>query len=140
MDQETRKRPAPSGTVSYGRQAGRKPRSLADKIWVRLQILKAYSRNVWFSALFSQGTALFQQLLCISNAFFRQTLVQSCIIECEILQSPMVSYQSQLFIATAINDYPYSSYVVRICLLQTINLWCSYNGYLNFAVLCIHRF
>ena len=39
-------RPAPSGTWSYGR--------LADKIWVRLEILKlAVDRNIRLSALFS---------------------------------------------------------------------------------------
>ena len=36
---------------------------LADKIWVRLEILKlAADQNIQFSALFSQNTALFQQL------------------------------------------------------------------------------
>ena len=34
-------RPTPSGTRSYGRQAGRP----ADEIWARLKILKACSRS-----------------------------------------------------------------------------------------------
>ena len=55
----------------------------ADEIWARLEILK----NIQFSTLFSQGIALFQ-------CFFRQTPLQSCFIESEILQSPMISYQS----------------------------------------------
>ena len=50
---------------------------------------------------FCGGTTVFQQLSCIYNAFFRQTLLQGCFIECEILRS---SYQSLLFIATAMND------------------------------------
>ena len=43
----------------------------ADKIWARLEILKACCKSKYsqFSALFSQSTALFQQLLCISSAF-----------------------------------------------------------------------
>ena len=36
--------------------------------------------------------------------FFRQTLLQSYFIECEILQSPIISYQSLLFIATAMSN------------------------------------
>ena len=36
---------------------------LADKIWARFEILKLFvDRNIRFSTLFSQGTALFQQL------------------------------------------------------------------------------
>ena len=36
---------------------------LADEIWARVEILKlAVDRNIRFSTLFSQGTALFQQL------------------------------------------------------------------------------
>jgi len=36
---------------------------LADKIWARLEVLKfAVDRNNQFSTLFSQGTALYQQL------------------------------------------------------------------------------
>ena len=38
------RRPAPSGTRSYGRQAVQQAGSLADKIWARLEILKACSR------------------------------------------------------------------------------------------------
>ena len=45
--------------LTAGRQAGR----LADKIWARLEILKACCRSKnQFSALFSQRTVLFQQL------------------------------------------------------------------------------
>ena len=33
-----------------------------------------------------------------------QTFLQGCFIKCEILQSPMISYRSLLFIATAMND------------------------------------
>ena len=36
--------------------------------------------------------------------FFRQILLQGCFIECEILQTPLISYRSLLFIATAMND------------------------------------
>ena len=36
--------------------------------------------------------------------FFRQALLQGCFIECEILQNPMISYQSLIFIATTMND------------------------------------
>ena len=56
-------RPAPSGTRSYGRQAGWLAGWLADKIWVRLEILKTCCRSKYsIFHFFSQGTALFQQL------------------------------------------------------------------------------
>ena len=44
--------------LTAGRLAGR----LADEIWARLEIYKlAVDRNIQFSALFSQGTTLFQK-------------------------------------------------------------------------------
>ena len=46
----------------------------------------------------------------ISMAFFRQTVLRGCYIKCEILRSPMVSYQSLLFIATTMNDTYVCSY------------------------------
>ena len=52
-------RPAPSGTRSYVRQAGWQ----ADEIRASLEILKlccTVDRNIRFSTLLSQGTALFQ--------------------------------------------------------------------------------
>ena len=84
-------RPAPSGTQSYGR--------LADKIWARFEIL-----NTQFSASLSQGTALFQQLWCIYNAFSRQTFLPGCFEDCEISWSLMISHLSLLLIATKMND------------------------------------
>ena len=69
-------------SLTAGWQSGR----LADEIWVRLEILKlAVDQNIRSSTLFSQGTALFQQLLCIYNGFSRQTFLQGCFIKCEIL-------------------------------------------------------
>ena len=49
---------------------------------------------------------MFQLVKCISSAFFRQTLLQGCFIECENLRSPMISYRSLIFIATIMNDEP----------------------------------
>ena len=48
-------------------------------------------------------------LHCFSNFnaflhFFRQTLLKGCFIKCEIFRSPMISYKSLPFIATAMND------------------------------------
>ena len=36
--------------------------------------------NIQFSALFSQGTALFQEVQCISNAFSRKILLEGCLL------------------------------------------------------------
>ena len=60
--------------------------------------------NIRFSAFFSWGTALFQQLWCIANAFFRQILLQGCFMECELLRSPMISYRSLLYNTTVLYD------------------------------------
>ena len=90
-------RPAPSGTRSYGRLAGRQAGWLT-KFGRGLKYWKlAVDRNIRFSALFSWGTALFQQIWCISNAFSRQTFLQGCFIKCEISRSPMISYRSLLY-------------------------------------------
>ena len=52
-------RPTPSETGSYSKQAGRQ----AHEIQVKFKICKGCCRqNIWFSDLFSQGTALFQQV------------------------------------------------------------------------------
>ena len=64
----------------------------------------------WFFTLFSQGTAFFQQLWYISNAFFGQALLQGCFMKCEILLSPMITYWSLLFIASAIF---YGTYLIK---------------------------
>ena len=60
--------------------------------------------NIRFSTFFSWGTALFQQLWCIANAFFRQILLQGCFMECELLWSPMISYRSLLYNTTVLYD------------------------------------
>ena len=76
-------RPAPSRTGPYGRLAVRQAGSPA-----RLnlgKILKACCRSKYIYSIFRFVYELFQQLLCISNAFFRQTLLQGCFMECEIL-------------------------------------------------------
>jgi len=101
-------RPAPSGTPSYGWHAG----SLADEIWARLENLKAW--NIQFCALFSQGTVSFQQLWCIAYAFLRQILLQGCFIQCEILQSPIISYLSLLFIVTTLNDNSQGTLLITV--------------------------
>ena len=56
---------------------------------------------VKISLSLSPSTVLFQQLEC---AFSRQTFLQGCFIKCEILRSPMMSYRSLLYIATAMYD------------------------------------
>ena len=70
---------------------------------LRFQMLAA-DWNIRFSAFFSWGTALFQQLWCIANAFFRQILLQGCFMECELLRSPMISYRSLLYNTTVLYD------------------------------------
>ena len=85
-------RPPPSGTEFYCRQEVRQ-----SSRWNlgRFEILKACCRrSIRFSTYFSQDTAAF--LWHFQCFFFRQTLLQGCFIECEILQSPMNPYHSLL--------------------------------------------
>ena len=69
-----------------GLMAGRQAGSLADTIWVRLEILKPCSRSKYLIFRFVSAT------LMHCYCFFRQILPQGCFMECEILQSPMISY------------------------------------------------
>ena len=51
------------------------------KLSQSLKILKlAVDCNIQFSTLFSQGTALFQEVQCISNAFSRKILLEGCLL------------------------------------------------------------
>ena len=89
--------------AELGLMAGRQAGNPVDKIWARLEILKACCRlkySIFYFVQPMQDTALFQQLQCISNTFFRQTLLQACFIEHEMSGSPMISYRSLLFVAT----------------------------------------
>ena len=53
--------------------------------------------NIRFSAFFSWGTTLFQQLWCIANAFFRQILLQGWSVNfCEALWFHIDSYYTTL--------------------------------------------
>ena len=89
-------RPTPNGTGSYDRLA----------VWHTtfghiLKFLKLIvDQNIQFSTLLSRDTALFQQLRCISNTFFKQTLLQGVVLQtvkfCKILWSHIDPYYSLL--------------------------------------------
>ena len=85
--------------------AGRRAGYLADEFGRGLRFsMLAADWNIRFSAFFSWGTALFQQLWCIANAFFRQILLQGCFMKGELLRSPMISYRSLLYNTTVLYD------------------------------------
>ena len=59
--------------------------------------------------MFDFPLCLAKVLHCFSKfdallTLFRQILPQGCFIECEILQSPMISYQSLLYSTTVLYD------------------------------------
>ena len=69
--------------------------SPADKIWHDLEFLRhAVDQNILIFHFVCLGDALFQQVLCISNVFSKETQLLGCFRECEILQSPMTSINS----------------------------------------------
>ena len=77
----------------------------ANEIWARLEILKACCRLKYSIFRFVQPRyGIFSATLMLSNALFRQILLQACFIKCEILRCPMISYRFLLFIAIAMND------------------------------------
>ena len=82
-----------SSTIGF--MVGRQAVWQVLKIWAKLEILKACCRSnhliLRYVAMFSQGTALFQQLDAILMLFQANTS-KMLFYKCEIVRSPMISY------------------------------------------------